>query len=76
VASSFKKTNNPLVHFELFTRQIEIENLDQLVLCRCWKSKKFPLCDGSHGDHNSSCGDNVGPIIIKNDKKAPAAKKE
>lgn len=32
--------------------------------CRCWKSKKFPLCDGAHGKHNQACGDNLGPVIV------------
>jgi L-lactate dehydrogenase (cytochrome) len=33
--------------------------------CRCFKSTKFPLCDGSHGGHNEACGDNTGPLVIK-----------
>ena len=32
---------------------------------RCWKSKKFPYCDGSHAKHNTVTGDNVGPLIVK-----------
>jgi CDGSH-type Zn-finger protein len=48
----------------------EIENLAQfkdgkLVMCRCWRSEKFPYCDGSHTKHNAETGDNVGPLIIK-----------
>ncbi|XP_041917993.1 CDGSH iron-sulfur domain-containing protein 1 isoform X1 [Alosa pseudoharengus] len=35
------------------------------VYCRCWRSKKFPYCDGSHTKHNEETGDNVGPLIIK-----------
>lgn len=37
---------------------------NKTVFCRCWKSKKFPLCDGAHGKHNKACGDNLGPLII------------
>ncbi|CAF1399937.1 unnamed protein product [Adineta ricciae] len=32
--------------------------------CRCWKSKKFPFCDGSHNAWNKETGDNVGPLVI------------
>ncbi|XP_008485568.1 uncharacterized protein LOC103522229 isoform X3 [Diaphorina citri] len=35
-----------------------------LVLCRCWESKKFPLCDGAHRAHNERNKDNIGPAII------------
>merc|ERR1712126_265267 len=38
---------------------------DKEVYCRCWKSKKFPYCDGAHNAHNKLTGDNVGPLIIK-----------
>ena len=37
----------------------------KLVMCRCWKSKCFPYCDGSHVQHNKETGDNVGPLVIK-----------
>ncbi|CCI44825.1 unnamed protein product [Albugo candida] len=39
------------------------------VMCRCWKSKTFPYCDGSHTKHNKATGDNVGPLIIQSGKK-------
>jgi CDGSH-type Zn-finger protein len=35
------------------------------VFCRCWKSKKFPYCDGAHAKHNQETGDNVGPLIVE-----------
>eukprot|EP00561_Arcocellulus_cornucervis_P003800 CAMPEP_0185807192 /NCGR_PEP_ID=MMETSP1322-20130828/4871_1 /TAXON_ID=265543 /ORGANISM="Minutocellus polymorphus, Strain RCC2270" /LENGTH=320 /DNA_ID=CAMNT_0028503317 /DNA_START=44 /DNA_END=1006 /DNA_ORIENTATION=- len=34
------------------------------VYCRCWQSKTFPACDGSHMNHNEATGDNVGPLIV------------
>jgi len=40
------------------------------VYCRCWRSKKFPYCDGSHNKHNETTGDNVGPLIVSSGKKA------
>jgi len=44
----------------------DIEDMaDKEVYCRCWKSKKFPYCDGAHAKHNKETGDNVGPLIIK-----------
>ncbi|XP_042206724.1 CDGSH iron-sulfur domain-containing protein 2 homolog A-like [Homarus americanus] len=45
---------------------VDIEDLgNKAVFCRCWRSSKFPYCDGSHTAHNNCCGDNVGPLIIK-----------
>lgn len=46
---------------------VQIENLgDKTAFCRCWKSKNWPYCDGSHGPHNAATGDNVGPLLITN----------
>jgi CDGSH-type Zn-finger protein len=56
---------------------VEIEDLEteKTAYCRCWKSKKFPLCDGAHSDHNKLTGDNIGPLVVKCCKdKAKAAK--
>lgn len=45
---------------------LDMEDLgNKSVFCRCWKSKKFPYCDGAHAAHNKECGDNVGPLIIQ-----------
>lgn len=49
---------------------LDVEDLgNKSVFCRCWKSKKFPYCDGSHAAHNKECGDNVGPLIIQKESK-------
>eukprot|EP00754_Rhynchopus_humris_P046960 Rhum_TRINITY_DN6475_c0_g1::Rhum_TRINITY_DN6475_c0_g1_i1::g.20212::m.20212 len=41
------------------------QNDGKVVFCRCWKSKTFPFCDGSHVKHNKETGDNVGPLVLK-----------
>ncbi|BFZ02764.1 hypothetical protein BsWGS_05803 [Bradybaena similaris] len=46
--------------------QMDIEDIaDNIAFCRCWRSKKFPLCDGSHNKHNSETRDNVGPLLLR-----------
>uniref|UniRef100_K7FIZ5 CDGSH iron sulfur domain 2 n=1 Tax=Pelodiscus sinensis TaxID=13735 RepID=K7FIZ5_PELSI len=47
--------------------EINIEDLclAKAAYCRCWRSKTFPVCDGSHNKHNELTGDNVGPLILK-----------
>ncbi|XP_028917226.1 CDGSH iron-sulfur domain-containing protein 1 [Ornithorhynchus anatinus] len=55
-----QKDNPKVVH------AFDMEDLgDKAVYCRCWRSKKFPFCDGAHTKHNDETGDNVGPLIIK-----------
>jgi len=54
------KSNSKVVH------NVDIEDIgDKAVFCRCWRSKKFPHCDGSHNKFNEDTGDNVGPLIVK-----------
>ncbi|XP_064388110.1 CDGSH iron-sulfur domain-containing protein 2-like [Halichondria panicea] len=50
--------------------KFDIEDLgDKVSLCRCWKSAKFPYCDGAHKNHNKETGDNVGPAVLCRNKK-------
>lgn len=59
---------NPKVQKEIskVVNMVDIEELaDKTAYCRCWRSKRFPLCDGSHSKHNDDTGDNVGPLVLK-----------
>ena len=58
----FNKTIN--ISSMKVTDHISIAPGEKIVLCRCWRSKKFPLCDGAHGPYNKECGDNLGPAHI------------
>ncbi|KAM4732528.1 CDGSH iron-sulfur domain-containing protein 1 [Anableps anableps] len=60
VNTCFSKDSPKVVH------SFDMEDIGtKAVYCRCWKSKKFPYCDGAHTKHNEETGDNVGPLIIK-----------
>ncbi|XP_022646987.1 CDGSH iron-sulfur domain-containing protein 1-like isoform X2 [Varroa jacobsoni] len=60
---SIEKNNPKVVH------TMDIEDIgDKKVFCRCWRSAKFPYCDGSHNKHNQETGDNVGPLIVEKKK--------
>jgi len=46
----------------------KIEKMAQdgnVCICRCWRSAKFPFCDGTHLKYNKETGDNVAPFVIK-----------
>ncbi|XP_063044906.1 CDGSH iron-sulfur domain-containing protein 1 isoform X2 [Engraulis encrasicolus] len=60
VNKTVSKDSKVVVH------SFDIEDIGaKAVYCRCWRSKKFPYCDGAHAKHNEETGDNVGPLIIK-----------
>jgi CDGSH-type Zn-finger protein len=42
---------------------MELKAGEKVVLCRCWQSSTFPLCNGSHMKHNKATGDNLGMLI-------------
>ena len=54
---------------------VDMKSIDEIVektvhggkvaFCRCWRSKTFPLCDGSHSVWNQESGDNIGPLVLK-----------
>lgn len=44
--------------------KLEIKTGETVALCRCWQSKNFPFCDGSHNTLNEEKDDNVGPVIV------------
>lgn len=41
--------------------EMELQKGQKIALCRCWQSKKFPYCDGSH----RQLTDKVGPAIVQ-----------
>jgi CDGSH-type Zn-finger protein len=47
---------------------VELEPGEQVWLCRCWKSSRFPFCDGSHKQVEGK----VAPVGVK----APAQPSE
>lgn len=65
------KSNVTADRANLCTSIIDLEDLAKIVdssgaacFCRCMKSGKFPLCDGSHNSHNELTGDNAGPVVV------------
>ena len=51
----------------------ELKDGQKVAFCRCWQSKKFPYCDGSHRKHNEETGDKVGPVVVTCCKKEATA---
>jgi CDGSH-type Zn-finger protein len=47
--------------------RVTLRHGEVIALCRCWRSDRFPLCDGSHKEKQ----DNKGPAIIISDCDTP-----
>ncbi|WP_322806276.1 CDGSH iron-sulfur domain-containing protein [Thermanaerothrix sp.] len=45
---------------------VHLEYGEVVALCRCFKSKQFPFCDGTHKTLESE----VGPVIVHAPKEA------
>jgi CDGSH-type Zn-finger protein len=43
---------------------ISVKPGEKRAVCRCFRSKKMPFCDGSHHDYNKEKNLCVGPVII------------
>jgi CDGSH-type Zn-finger protein len=46
---------------------MQVKAGQKVSLCRCYKSAKFPYCDGSHVKHNEETGDNIAPVVLTGD---------
>ncbi|KAA0198206.1 Zinc finger CDGSH domain-containing protein 1 [Fasciolopsis buskii] len=58
-------------HLNKCATVVDVESIDKKTsYCRCWRSAKFPFCDGAHNKHNEETGDNVGPLVIEPKKTA------
>lgn len=71
----------PLVNTAGHEEKIQVEvSAEKTAFCRCWKSQKFPYCDGSHRAYNAETGSNVAPVVVccqqPVEEEAPAAKAE
>lgn len=42
----------------------KVKDGQKVALCRCYRSAKFPYCDGSHIKHNEETGDNIAPVVV------------
>jgi len=42
---------------------------EKTAFCRCWRSKQWPFCDGSHNAFNEKTGNNTGPVVLKKTKR-------
>ncbi len=40
--------------------QVKLAPGEKVALCRCFQSKRFPFCDGTHKEHPGK-----GPVIVE-----------
>eukprot|EP00745_Piridium_sociabile_P042627 TRINITY_DN86272_c0_g1_i1.p1 TRINITY_DN86272_c0_g1~~TRINITY_DN86272_c0_g1_i1.p1 ORF type:complete len:135 (-),score=8.03 TRINITY_DN86272_c0_g1_i1:169-573(-) len=66
---SFNVANHPSTAHIIET--IPTQGEKKVAICRCWTSKKFPLCDGNHKKLQAA-GDKVGPFIATLRGKRPS----
>ena len=45
---------------------VKMKPSETLAFCRCYASKKFPLCDGTHKEHPGK-----GPVVVSVPSPAP-----
>ncbi|EDV90754.1 CDGSH iron-sulfur domain-containing protein 2 homolog [Drosophila grimshawi] len=68
-AKSARCNNHIRKHEAKVVDMIDVEDIaEKAAFCRCWKTKNWPYCDGSHGEHNKLTGDNVGPVVVSKKK--------
>ena len=46
--------------------EVKLDPGETIALCRCFASKKFPICDGTHKEHPGK-----GPCIVHAGKEKP-----
>ena len=51
---------------------VKVEAGEKIFLCRCYGSKNFPFCDGSHNQSHH----NVGPAVIEVKEDTPQAEED
>jgi len=66
-----KRVNNKIrLNEAKVVDMIDVEDIaEKAAFCRCWKTKNWPYCDGSHGEHNKECNDNAGPVVVSRKQK-------
>lgn len=65
MSTNIPRINNIIqLEIPLIKDSLVLEAGQKIAICRCWKSLKFPQCDGAHNKHNTQTGDNVGPFIV------------